>query len=69
MLRKQRTNSGNMVINLTGRQERRATGKKVEIIISVKTVLERSAGPQKMVAFEPGPAVRCGGQVELVGDL
>ena len=43
-----------MVINLTGRQERRATGKKVEIIISVKTVLERSARPQKMVAFEPG---------------
>ena len=58
-----------MVINLTGRQERRATGKKVEIIISVKTVLERSARPQKMVAFEPGPAVRWGGQVELVGDL
>ena len=61
VLRKQRTNSGNMVINLTGRQERRATGKKVEIIISVKTVLERSARPQKMVAFEPGPAVRWAG--------
>ena len=42
-------------------QERRATGKKVEIIISVKTVLERSARPQKMVAFEPGPAVRWAG--------
>ena len=50
-----------MVINRTGRQERRATGKKVEIIISVKTVLERSARPQKMVAFEPGPAVRWAG--------
>ena len=61
VLRKQRTNSGNMVINRTGRQERRATGKKVEIIISVKTVLERSARPQKMVAFEPGPAVRWAG--------
>ena len=60
VLRKQRTNSGNMVINRTGRQER-ATGKKVEIIISVKTVLERSARPQKMVAFEPGPAVRWAG--------
>ena len=43
------------------REERRATGKKVEIIISVKTVLERSARPQKMVAFEPGPAVRWAG--------
>ena len=40
---------------------RGARAKKAEIIISVKTVLERSARPQKMVAFEPGPAVRWAG--------